>query len=62
MPNGDGTGPLGNGCRGGRLKQSQQNGNEMGKGRGRKLGICHKKKNQLNVNESDTLSKEKGAV
>ena len=51
MPNGDGTGPLGNGCRGGRQNGCQQNGKGkgmgkgMGKGNGKQLHLCRNKKN-----------------
>ena len=62
MPNGDGTGPLGNGCRGGRLRQGQQDGSGkgMGKSHGRGLGICRNQKKQTNTapaNQSDENEK-----
>ena len=63
MPNGDGTGPLGNGCRGGQ-KRGQQNGNGkgMGMGKGRGLGLCRNQKNRSNVDESANQSIQKDKI
>ena len=64
MPNGDGTGPLGNGCRGGRLGQGpcgskKGTGQGRGKGLGRGMGARRNQQNQSGANQPAVTTQSK---
>ena len=67
MPNGDGTGPLGNGCRGGRQRQGQGQGSigkGMGQGRGKGLrkGLCQQSNKAAQADQPVEQSYQEGTT